>query len=135
MLLGVAMAANSDGHISVWPQRTIRFFAAANLAFGALGLVLMADFPIHLDQYLRLLRQSPDQLPIFCLLAAVDFACLVLLIYSAVPLWRLRASGRLICNVLSAFELVATARLFVPWAFLTPGTFRPAPSCQRRICA
>lgn len=42
----------------------------------------------------------------FYLFTAVEFICLVAGLVSAVPLWRLKHGGLLLCNILFAFELL-----------------------------
>lgn len=51
---------------------------------------------------------APYLLQVFYIDNAVDFICLIFGLILAVPLWRLKRSGLLLCNLLFGFELLFT---------------------------
>ena len=62
---------------------------------------------------------QPYLLQMFYLFNALDFICLVFGLVSAVPLWRLKRRGLLLCNLLFGFELLySLANAFLQLAFL-----------------
>lgn len=67
------------------------------------------SYMISLQALLASVPYDPGQpyLPqAFYLFTAVEFTCLVTGLVSAVPLWRLKHGGLLLCNILFAFELL-----------------------------
>jgi len=97
-----------------WNARVIRGFAVLNVGLCSFGLwAMLYGFT---DVGTVNTPGQPYLLQMFYLFTTVDFICLLFGLVSAVPLWRLRRSGLLLCNLLFGFELL----------FLTIGAALPA---------
>jgi hypothetical protein len=87
-----------------WNARVIRGFAILNVCVCALGLWSLI-YGFTLVRTLHISGQ-PYLPQVFYIYTTVDLICLVLGLVSAVPLWGLRRSGLLLCNLLFGFELL-----------------------------
>jgi hypothetical protein len=90
------------------PRAVIRVFAILNVALCAFGLWAMTyGFARTASQVGAQYDPSePYVLQVFYVDNAVDFICLVFGLVSALPLWRLRRGGLILCNLLFGFELL-----------------------------
>lgn len=115
--IGVGCQLRRADLVRNWNARVIRGFAILNVGLCLFGLWALI-YGFHETTKLNFPNQ-PYLPQVFYLFETIEFMCLIFGLVSAVPLWRLKRSGLLLCNLLFGFELLyVLGQAFLALAFI-----------------